>query len=111
MLLLFFLFLGHIALTHAYDNPERGDRAAALLAIVGVINVPIIKFSVDWWNTLHQPASIIRPGGPSIDSSFLWPLFTLMAGYTFLFAWLWLVRMQTEIYERRARSLMLAKGA
>src|SRR5689334_11408493 len=74
MLLLFFLFLGHIALTHAYDNPERGDRAAAILALIGVINVPVIKFSVDWWNTLHQPASVMKLGGPSIHPTILWPL-------------------------------------
>ena len=110
-LILLFIYLGYIALWNAIDDPQRAAKAAAILSLVGAADVPIIHFSVDWWNTLHQPASIIRPGGPSIDSSFLWPLFTLMAGYTVLFVWLWLVRMQTEIFERRARSLMLAKGA
>ena len=110
-LILLFIYLGYIALWNAIDDPQRAAKAAAILSLVGAADVPIIHFSVDWWNTLHQPASIIRPGGPSIDASFLWPLFTLMAGYTVLFVWLWLVRMQTEIFERRARSLMLAKGA
>src|SRR5215212_11535413 len=66
MLLLLFLYLGHIALSRAYDDAERGDRAAAILALVGAINLPVIKFSVDWWNTLHQPASVMKLGGPSI---------------------------------------------
>src|SRR5258708_26961112 len=79
MLLLFLLYLGHIALTHAYDEPERGDRAAAILALVGVINLPVIKFSVDWWNTLHQPASVARLGGPAVHPSLPSPLL-VMAG-------------------------------
>jgi heme exporter protein C len=110
-LILLFIYLGYIALWNAIDDPVRAARATAILALVGAADVPIIHFSVEWWNTLHQPSSIIRPGGPSIDSSFLWPLFAMMIGYTLLFQWLWLLRMQTEIYDRRARSLMLAKGA
>ncbi len=101
MLLLFFLFLGHIALTHAYDNPDRGDRAAAILAIVGVINVPIIKFSVDWWNTLHQPASVMKLGGPSIDPSILYPLLVMALAMLLLFVTLVLLRTETEIDRRR----------
>src|ERR1700743_1597513 len=85
MLLLFFLYLGHIALSRAYDDAERGDRAAAILALVGVINLPIIKFSVAWWNTLHQPASIMKLDGPSIDPSLLWPLLWMMATFALLF--------------------------
>lgn len=69
MLILFFFYLGVIALANGFDRPERGSRPAALLAMVGVINVPIVKFSVDWWNTLHQPASLLRSGGPAVDSS------------------------------------------
>ena len=110
-LILFFIYMGYIALWNAIDEPQRAAKAAAILSLVGAADVPIIHFSVDWWNTLHQPASILRPGGPTIDSSFLWPLFIMMAGYTILFVWLWLLRMQTEIFERRARALMLAKGA
>ena len=110
-LILLFIYLGYIALWNAIDDPQRAAKAAAILSLVGAADVPIIHFSVDWWNTLHQPASIIRPGGPSIDRSFLYPLFIMMAAYTVLFVWLWLLRMQTEIFERRARTLMLAKGA
>src|SRR5215469_12957612 len=64
VLILFFLYLGYIALANAFDDPARGGRAGAVLALVGVVNLPIIKFSVDWWNTLHQPASVMRVGGP-----------------------------------------------
>src|SRR5213082_691046 len=84
-LLLFFLYLGHIALSRAYDDAERGDRAAAILAIVGAINVPIIKFSVDWWNTLHQPASVIRLGGSTIYPTILIPLLVMALAFTVLF--------------------------
>ena len=98
-------------LWNAIDDPVRAAKAAAILSLVGAADVPIIHFSVDWWNTLHQPASIIRLGGPTIDKSFLWPLFVMMTAYTMLFAWLWLLRMQTEIFERRAPALMMAKGA
>src|SRR5690349_23964874 len=95
MLLLFFLYLGHIALSRAYDDPDRGDRAAAILAVVGAINVPIIKFSVDWWNTLHQPESILRLGGPTIDPSLLWPLLWMMGAMALLFVALILLRTET----------------
>ena len=101
MLLLFFLYLGHIALSRAYDEPERGDRAAAILALVGVINLPIIKFSVDWWNTLHQPASVARLGGPSIHPSILIPLIWMAATLFMLFVLLVLLRTDTEIDRRR----------
>jgi len=110
-LILLFIYLGYIALWNAIDDPVRAAKAAAILCLVGAADLPIIHFSVDWWNTLHQSASIIRLGGPTIDRSFLIPLLIMMAGYTALFGWLWLIRMQTEIFERRARSLMMAKGA
>ncbi len=74
MLILFFLYLGYIALADGFDRPERGSKPASLLLIVGVINLPIIKFSVDWWNTLHQGSSVLRFGGPSIDPAMLLPL-------------------------------------
>jgi len=101
MLLLFFLYLGHIALSRAYDSPERGDRAAAILALIGVINLPIIKFSVDWWNTLHQPASITRLDAPAIHNSILVPLLWMAVSLLLLFAWLVLLRTETEIDRRR----------
>src|SRR5215813_7823936 len=110
-LILLFIYLGYIALWNAIDDPVRAAKAAAILSLVGAADVPVIHFSVDWWNTLHQTASIIRPGGPTIDASFLWPLLIMILGYQMLFFWLWLVRMQTEILDRRGRTLMMAKGA
>ena len=101
MLLLFFLYLGHIALSRAYYSPERGDRAAAILALIGVINLPIIKFSVDWWNTLHQPASITRLDAPAIHNSILVPLLWMAVSLLFLFVYLVLLRTETEIDRRR----------
>jgi len=101
MLLLFFLYLGHIALSRAYDDAERGDRAAAILALVGAINLPVIKFSVDWWNTLHQPASVMKLGGPSIHPAILTPLMVMAAALLLLFVVLVMVRTETEIDRRR----------
>ena len=107
-LLLFFLYLGHMALLGAFDDRGRGQRSAAVLALVGLINLPIIKFSVDWWNTLHQPASIARMDGPSIDPSMLWPLFTMAAAFhVFLLAAL-IERMRTLLLEAKLRNQRLA---
>ena len=108
-LLLFFLYLGHIALTHAFDDRQRGRRSAAVLAIVGVINLPIIKFSVDWWNTLHQPASIMRMGGISIDPAMLWPLLTMMAAFQLYFFALLALRMKAMLLEARHRAAAFAR--
>jgi heme exporter protein C len=107
VLILFFLYLGHIALTHAFDDPGRGARAAAILALVGIVNLPIIKFSVDWWNTLHQPASIVRREGPSIDAEMLAPLFLMIFGFTFYFLTVWLLRARAELAALRTRALKL----
>jgi heme exporter protein C len=109
-LLLLFLYLGYIALWNAIEDEIRAARAASILALVGVVDLVIIKFSVDWWATLHQGESIFRADGPTIAGVFLWPLFTMMAGYTALFFSLWMVRIRTEILERRARTLMLGGG-
>jgi heme exporter protein C len=106
-LLLFFLYLGYIALWNAIEDEARAARAAAILALVGAVNLPIIKFSVDWWNTLHQGESIISG---QIAKVFLWPLLTMALGYMLLFAALWMVRIRTEIVDRRARSLMQRAG-
>jgi heme exporter protein C len=105
VLVLFFLYLGYMALANAFDDPVRGRRAAAILALVGFVNVPIIKFSVDWWNTLHQPASVLRMGGPTIDPSILWPLLVMGLGFTLLFATLLVVRMRAALIERKIRVL------
>src|SRR6185437_1823057 len=105
MLVLLLLYLGLMALWQAIEEPGRAGRAAAILALVGFINVPIIKFSVDWWNTLHQPASILRAGGPTIDPSLLAPLLVMAAGFTLLFVLLHLIAMRAEILRRRVQAL------
>ncbi len=111
MLILFFLYLGYIALHDAFDEPARGARAAAILALVGSVNLPIIKFSVDWWNTLHQPASVLRFDGPTIHGSMLWPLLTLAVAFTFYFYAVVILRMRAAITERRITSLRLQAAA
>jgi heme exporter protein C len=99
----FFLYLGYIALWNAIEDETKAARICAILALVGAVNIPIIKFSVDWWATLHQGESIMSGG---IDPAFRPPLFTMMFGYFLLFLTLWLARIRTMIVERRARSLM-----
>jgi len=112
MLVLFLMYLGLIALWRAVDDSGRASRVAAVLILVGAINLPIIKFSVDWWNTLHQPASVFRMGGPTIDASMLWPLFVMAIAMTLLFLALVLMVMKNEILRRRVRTLQLtAAGA
>ncbi len=108
VLVLFFLYLGYMALVNAFDDMSRGARAGSVLALVGVVNLPIIKFSVDWWNTLHQADSVFRMGGPTIDPSMLWPLLIMGLGYLLLFKTLLLVRMRTALNEAKARALRLA---
>jgi heme exporter protein C len=108
VLVLFFLYLGHMALTNAFDDPERGGKAGAVLALVGVVNLPIIKFSVDWWNTLHQPASVLRMGGSTIDPAMLTPLFVMAGGYFAVFAVALLLRIRALYAERRLRQLRLS---
>jgi heme exporter protein C len=106
-LILFIMYLGLIALWRAFDDPARAARVAAVLILVGFVNIPIIKFSVDWWNTLHQPASILRPGGPSIHASMFYPLLVMLAAYALLFLALHLTAMQAEILRRRIRAAEL----
>ena len=107
VLVLFFLYLGYIALANAFDDRTRGARAASLLALVGVVNLPIIKFSVDWWNTLHQPASVIRLGGPTIAAAMLLPLLVMALGFMLAFGWLVLLRMRAALNDRKAQALRL----
>jgi heme exporter protein C len=107
VLVLFFLYLGYIALVNGFDDPARGGRAGSVLALVGVVNLPIIKFSVDWWNTLHQPATVLRLGKPTIALSMLMPLLVMALGFMLLFATLLLLRMRTELNERKASALRL----
>ena len=109
MLVLFFLYLGYIALHAAFDDPAKGARAAAILALVGVVNVPIVKFSVDWWNTLHQPATISKIDAPSIDSSMVAPLLLMAAGFMAYYLTVLIPRVRAEIANRRIRNLRLAQ--
>ena len=112
VLVLFFLYLGYIALVNALRRPAaRGARAGSVLALVGVVNLPIIKFSVDWWNTLHQPASVLRLGGPTIDISMLLPLLVMAAGVRAAVPGLLLLRMRTALNERKARALAAQPAA
>ena len=108
MLILLFLYLGYIALWATIEEPVRAARAAAVLALVGSINVPIVHYSVVWWNTLHQPASVFRIGGPEIATSMLIPLMLMAVGFTFFFVTMLLIRMRVEILRRRVRALRLA---
>ena len=110
VLILFFLYLGYMVLYNAFDDPTRGSRAAAILAIVGVINVPIIKYSVDWWNTLHQPASVVKMDGPAIHSSMLAPLILMAVGYTSFYFWVLFVRVRAEINENKLRALRIRQA-
>src|SRR3984885_13380519 len=104
-LLLLFLYLGYMALWNAIEDETRAARAAAILALIGAVNLPIIIYSVEWWNTLHQGESIISG---KLAPVFLWPLLVMIAGYGFLFLTLWMLRVRTEILGRRARTLMLS---
>ncbi|WP_127091277.1 heme ABC transporter permease [Aquabacter cavernae] len=105
VLVLLLLYLGLMALRAAVDDPGRAGRAAAVLTLVGVINLPIVKFSVDWWNTLHQPASVLRMDGPTIAPAMLWPLLTCALGFSLLFLALHMLAMRTEILRRRVEVL------
>lgn len=99
-LLLLFLFLGYLALRAAYDDRDKADRVSAVLAMVGLVNVPIIHFSVEWWSTLHQGPSITISEGSSMETSMLVPFLIQVAGFTCLFYWLLLRRLQAGIVER-----------
>ncbi len=110
VLILFFLYLGYIALNNAFDDPARGAKASAVLALVGAVNLPIIKFSVDWWNTLHQPASVTRLDVPAVHSSMLWPLLLMAFGFTFFYVTILVLRVRSEIAAAKIRNIQLAEA-
>jgi len=110
VLVLFLMYLGVIALWHTVEEPSRAGRAVAILTLVGAINIPIIKWSVDWWNTLHQPASVVKLGGPAIHPTILVPLMTMAAAFLLLFITLHIAAMRNEILRRRVRTLMLMRA-
>ena len=103
-LLLFFLYLGYMGLRSSFDDVQRADRASAVLAIVGVVNVPIIHFSVVWWNSLHQASSVLRLGGPTIATPMLVPLLIMALGFTLYFVAILLVRLSAEVLRRERAS-------
>lgn len=109
VVVLFLFYLGYLALRSAIDDEQKAGRAAAVLGLVGLVNLPIVKYSVDWWNTLHQPASLLRSGGPSMTAELLAPLLVMGAAYMALFGALWLTSIRTEV--RRRRALVLAARA
>lgn len=109
-LILFFLYLGYIALADAFEDSERGDKAAAILALVGSVNIPIIHFSVEWWNTLHQP-SIIKTSGLTVSSAMLVPLFLMMGAFTMFYFTLLVLRLRSELLAAKIRNARLSQVA
>lgn len=97
VLILFFMFWGYMLLRSAIENAHLEARLSAILAMIGAINLPIIHYSVDWWNSLHQPASVLKTGGSSMSPEFLWPLLASGLAYLFLFLWLTLINTETEL--------------
>jgi heme exporter protein C len=110
VLVLFLMYLGVLALWHTVEDPSRAARATAVLTLVGAINLPIIKFSVDWWATLHQPASVLRLGGPTIHPSLLTPLLVMALAFLLLFITLHLAAMRNEIMRRRVRTMLMLQA-
>jgi heme exporter protein C len=110
VLVLFLMYCGVLALWRTIDEPSRAARAVSILTLVGAINVPIVKFSVDWWNTLHQPASVFRMGGPTIHPSMLYPLLVMALAFTLVGISLHLAGMRTEILRRRVRTLTILEA-
>jgi heme exporter protein C len=110
VLILFFVYIGYTALWSAIEDPERAGKAAAILALVGSVNLPIIHFSVEWWNTLHQGPSILVTGGATIDGPFLRPMFIMLVGFTTFYFTVLIWRMHREILARRIRSLRLLQA-
>ncbi len=109
VLLLFFIYLALIALPKAFNNSEKGENAASVLALFGAFNLPIIKFSVDWWNTLHQPASVLRSGGISISGEMLLPLLLMASGFMLVYIVLLIIGIDTSLNYRKSRVLVINK--
>ena len=108
VLVLFLFYLAYMALRASLDDEAKAARAAAILALVGAVNLPVVKFSVDWWNTLHQGASVFRKGGPTMTVDYLYPLLLLSLAYMAAFGSLWLVRIRGEVWRRRAEAAALS---
>ena len=106
-LILLFIYIGLMIIHNSYDDKSKSDRYASILALIGVVNLPIIKWSVDWWNTLHQPASISKFSSPSIDSSMMVPLFIMTFSIFCFFISILLIRIKGEIIQRKIDVLRL----
>lgn len=111
VLVLLLFYLAYMALQAAIEDETKAARAGAILALVGAVNLPIVKFSVDWWSTLHQTASVIRADGPAMPAVFLTPLLLMGLAYTLAFGALWQVRVRAEVWRRRAAVLQLRAAA
>ena len=109
-LILLFLYVGVMSLRSAFEDPARGDRAAALLALVGVVNVPIIHFSVVWWNSLHQGATVARFGKPTMAPSMLWPLLSMALGFMLFYGAVLCMRLQGEVLNRERQAKWVAEA-
>jgi heme exporter protein C len=107
VLVMFLIYVAYIALRASLDDETRAARAGAILALVGAINLPVVKFSVDWWNTLHQGAAVFRAEGPSLAPVYLWPLLIMALAYMAAFGSLWLVAIRAEVWRRRAEAAAL----
>ena len=107
VLVMFLIYVAYIALRASLDDETRAARAGAILALVGAINLPVVKFSVDWWNTLHQGAAVFRAEGPSLAPVYLWPLLIMALAYMAAFGSLWLVAIRVEVWRRRAEAAAL----
>ena len=99
-LVLLFLYFGYMGLRAGIEDPVKADKASALLAVVGVVNVPVIKFSVEWWNSLHQTATVMQLGKPTMDSRMLWPLLLMFLGFALYFITVLLIRLRAELLRR-----------
>lgn len=109
MFVLFLLYLGYMAIWQAIEDPHRASLVARIVAIAGFINVPIVKFSVEWWNSLHQGSSVLRMGGPTIDARMLWPLLVMALAYLLLYLGSLVIAMRSEITSRKIRQLQFAR--
>ncbi|MDJ0905334.1 MAG: heme ABC transporter permease [Woeseiaceae bacterium] len=103
-LIMLFLYIGYMALRGAIDDTVKADKASAVLALVGAVNVPIIHFSVEWWSSLHQGPTLIKEGGPAMDPAMLYPLLAMILGFTLLFGAMLLRRVRTEVLFRERRT-------
>ena len=105
--ILFLIYMGHITLVRSFEDEYKGARAGAILTLIGAFNLPIIKFSVDWWNTLHQPASVIKLDGPTIHIDMMIPLILMALGFLFFYFSFLLINVQTELNNRKLKKLFI----